>query len=154
MKAKPKTFSCAVCNGQLSHTPSIRPVCPDRLRRWADRQKLTRKKNPKHVRARTNAASHRFIARQIAKDPNYIQRTWLKQEYGITLEEYQARLKSQDYLCAICQKPNSSRRNFAVDHDHMTGKIRGLLCSRCNQGIGFLGDTAAGVRAAWEYLIK
>jgi len=57
----------------------------------------------------------------------------LKKTYGITTEQYEALLKTQNSSCAICEKPSSEeKRSFAVDHDHKTGEIRGLLCHYCN----------------------
>lgn len=58
-------------------------------------------------------------------------------KYGITAKEYAARLKAQEYVCAICREPETraikgTLISLAVDHDHETGAIRGLLCSRCN----------------------
>jgi hypothetical protein len=59
--------------------------------------------------------------------------------YGITLAEYVAMLVSQDSKCRICgtAKPGNRHRNFSVDHCHASGRVRGLLCTRCNVGLGF-----------------
>lgn len=63
----------------------------------------------------------------------------LQQSYGITLETYNQILLSQNESCAICNKHKSLQKNhFAVDHNHVTGKVRGLLCDPCNLGIGQL----------------
>jgi Autographiviridae endonuclease VII len=73
--------------------------------------------------------------------------------YSITVEQYQDRLDEQNGLCACCGKPASTGpRRLLVDHDHNTGQIRGLLCRRCNTGIGMLGDDVEGVRRALSYL--
>lgn len=61
----------------------------------------------------------------------------LVRTYGITVEEYENLLKEQNGVCAICANPPGKRR-LAVDHDHETGLVRGLLCSPCNTGIGLL----------------
>jgi len=58
----------------------------------------------------------------------------------------------QNGLCAICKKPCDTNDVLSVDHCHETGKIRGLLCNKCNIGIGMLGDSVAGVQAALDYL--
>lgn len=75
----------------------------------------------------------------------------LKRRYGITLEEYEAMFAKQDGKCAICNGVCPTGRNLAVDHDHDTGKVRGLLCSRCNQGIGQLRNVAT-LQSAINYL--
>ena len=76
--------------------------------------------------------------------------------YGITPEEYDSLLKEQDHKCGICggTDTHSPSKYFSVDHCHDTGKIRGLLCNRCNRGLGFLGDTSSGLQKALEYLKK
>src|ERR1700677_3022082 len=54
--------------------------------------------------------------------------------YGITVEQHDAIRKEQNDTCAICEKTNvSTKRDFATDHDHATGKVRGLLCYECNR---------------------
>lgn len=76
-------------------------------------------------------------------------------EYGLTLEDYDSMLKSQNGACKICgrQDTGSSRvKNFHVDHCHSTGKVRGLLCNNCNRGIGYLGDNIERLEKALEYL--
>lgn len=79
--------------------------------------------------------------------------------FGLTPEQYQEMLDAQGGVCAICERPERCRdsRNgrikaFAVDHDHDTGAVRGLLCQNCNKGIGNLGDSADTLIAAAAYL--
>jgi hypothetical protein len=83
----------------------------------------------------------------------------LKRAYGITLEQYEKLLSKQDGKCAICSIDNNGKyrnkpRAFAVDHCHTTGKIRGLLCSDCNTGIGLLKDNVNYLELAIKYLNK
>jgi hypothetical protein len=75
----------------------------------------------------------------------------LRTKYGMSVEEYDKMLEAQGGVCAICKGP-SKRKNglFDVDHDHKTGKVRGLLCHGCNTGIGLLGDDPR----VWERAIK
>jgi hypothetical protein len=68
--------------------------------------------------------------------------------YNLTYERYEQMFQTQNGRCAICLQP----RPLVIDHDHATGRVRGLLCSACNTGIGQLGDAAERVRAAAEYL--
>lgn len=81
---------------------------------------------------------------------------YLKYKYGIDVETYNAKLEEQDGKCAICGKGqgNSVKSKLFVDHDHTTGKIRGLLCDSCNRGIGLLQDDADLLMAAVAYLIS
>ena len=77
---------------------------------------------------------------------------WLKQKYDLTIEEYQYILNMQAGLCCICCEPMNPQRDTHVDHDHDTGLVRGLLCSKCNSGIGYLKDSLAITESAFFYL--
>lgn len=81
---------------------------------------------------------------------NYVAR--LKREYGITMAEYEALVQKQDGLCAICRFPPREGHRLAVDHDHETGQIRGLLCDRCNLVLGMLESSPGALQRATEYL--
>lgn len=74
--------------------------------------------------------------------------------YGITPEQYSRLLESQDYLCAICRKPEPNPRYeyLSVDHDHTTGEVRGLLCSLCNPMIGYAKNDPEILESAIRYL--
>jgi len=82
------------------------------------------------------------------------QRKWqLMRDYGLTTEEVNQRLQDQDLKCAICLTGDPGKGGFQVDHDHDTGKFRGMLCSGCNRGIGFLRESADLLMRAAKYLI-
>lgn len=79
----------------------------------------------------------------------------LMYKYGLTLREYEAMLEAQGAACAICAVSwCPTGRVFAVDHDHNTGAIRGLLCMACNTAIGALQDSPARMASAIRYLQK
>lgn len=65
---------------------------------------------------------------------------WIKKTYGITGEQYEALYEAQGGTCAICKRATGKSRRLAVDHDHATGYVRGLLCSSCNNILGHLRD--------------
>lgn len=71
-------------------------------------------------------------------------------KFGITLDDYNRMLIQQNGLCAICLNP-PKRFNLAVDHDHKTGLVRGLLCYRCNYGLGWLGDNWEKIQRVYKY---
>lgn len=80
-------------------------------------------------------------------------RAWmLRTQYGLTPEAYDRLLWSQGGACAICRKTQD--KPLDVDHNHLTGVVRGLLCNPCNQGIGYLrSDEGSGVlEAAYSYV--
>jgi len=65
----------------------------------------------------------------------------LKHVYGITLKEYNKMLQEQNFCCCICERHQSEfQKSLHVEHNHETGKIRGLVCSYCNHGLAFLED--------------
>lgn len=76
--------------------------------------------------------------------------TWKRQGFNLTYEEYWAMLLKQEGFCAICDSGWGQR--LKVDHDHVTGKVRGLLCNACNIGLGKLGDQLKSLRKAVRYL--
>lgn len=75
----------------------------------------------------------------------------LKREYGITQQDYDAMMRAQCSTCAICYE-SLIRVRAHIDHDHDTGKVRAILCSACNRGIGYLRDSPEIVRRAALYL--
>lgn len=76
----------------------------------------------------------------------------LKKKYGITGKQYDQMLKQQGGVCKICQQKCSTKRKLAVDHDHGSGAVRGLLCFQCNSAIGKLKDSVTLLRRAADYL--
>lgn len=75
----------------------------------------------------------------------------LKIKYGLTIEEYNGMLKEQDYRCLICHNKQETKM-LAVDHNHTTNKIRGLLCTNCNTIIGLAHDDVNILESAIKYL--
>lgn len=71
--------------------------------------------------------------------------------YGMRPEDYQAMFDAQGGVCAICGSDNKGRR-LHVDHDHKTGKVRGLLCTGCNVGMGGMKDDSSILMKAFQYL--
>lgn len=82
----------------------------------------------------------------------------IKSQFGITAIEYDNILISQNNGCAICKETfshkhqNGKAAKLAVDHCHVTGKIRGLLCSKCNMGLGLFRDNVDFLNEAVNYL--
>lgn len=82
---------------------------------------------------------------------------YLKAEYGISEIEYDAMVLQQNGLCAICGQPETvthkgKLKRLSIDHNHSTEKVRGLLCDRCNHGIGLFKESAARLLSAIKYL--
>ena len=80
-------------------------------------------------------------------------RSVLKRRYGLTEDDITRMLSEQKGRCPICRTPITAD-NLNVDHDHSDGRVRGLLCDRCNRTIGLLKDDAAVVRSAIRYVSR
>jgi hypothetical protein len=137
----------------------------DSERRRADyeRQRQWKLANPDkvsaHSRSRYLRKKEEILAKQKAFRANnpdrarlYDRRRDLRKNYGITEGEYDSMLLGQGGVCAICKGAEPSGRRLAVDHCHTTGKVRGLLCSRCNPAIGLFNENVANLASAIDYL--
>ena len=79
----------------------------------------------------------------------------IRRQYGITLSEYDDMLKAQDYKCAICGNEDEVEgKRLAIDHCHSEGRVRGLLCGKCNRALGLFYDNIDLLEKAKDYLIK
>lgn len=77
---------------------------------------------------------------------------YYKRKYNISWSDYKILLQSQNGKCAICRGINKPKRRLAVDHDHASGQIRGLLCHSCNVTIGHIEDSPARIQQIIDYL--
>jgi hypothetical protein len=117
-----------------------------------------------HLRKRKDETLKEWWARKwqarMLANPGIERKRLLARKYGITVEQYDALLAEQDGKCAICEMPETSMdgfgtiKNLCVDHCHNTGKIRSLLCFRCNSTIGKLEENPHLLRSMWDYLHK
>ena len=82
-------------------------------------------------------------------NPDKRRTTHLKTKYGITDADYDWLYKGQGGRCGICSEPH---KRLVVDHDHNSGRVRGLLCRKCNAAIGQLNDSPALLRRALAWL--
>lgn len=83
---------------------------------------------------------------------DYITSQAMFRQYGITLSEYNNILVKQNGVCAICKNHELAGRRLAVDHDHRTGKVRSLLCTKCNTALGAVNDNPELLYLMIEYL--
>ncbi len=142
----PKKPRCRDCHA--AYMRAYRKVHPENRevkRRW-------RLNNPtKHHNGRTVAQLEAWRLRpRLPRSQRNRGRNLSK--YGLTVESYGSLLTNPDGVCAICKKPNRSGRKLAVDHDHATERVRGLLCGKCNVALGLMCDDAELLLLAVEYL--
>jgi hypothetical protein len=78
----------------------------------------------------------------------------LKLSYGISFEQKCGIIKTQNGKCAICNDELKTPKHTHLDHDHITGKVRGVLCNHCNRGLGGFKDSQTFLLKAVEYLFK
>lgn len=79
-------------------------------------------------------------------------KSYLKRRYGMTLDDYDEMLATQGGVCAICGKARPEERTLHIDHDHVSGEIRGLLCFRCNNALGDFEEQYELFQRAADYL--
>ena len=77
-----------------------------------------------------------------------------RRRYGIGIDEYESKFREQNGACAVCKKQNTDWKCLAVDHDHATGKVRGLLCRPCNMALGFIHDEIETAESMVSYIKK
>jgi hypothetical protein len=111
--------------------------------------------NPSH----TKESWSEYMREYRKRNPSIMKSIDLKKRFGISLEEYQLMLESQNYVCKLCGNPEKSRdhrtkkiRYLAVDHCHTNGNIRGLLCSDCNTALGLFKDNVEVLQKAIDYV--
>lgn len=128
----------------------------DNLRSWCKKccireAGIRKAQTPEKSREATRLSRIKNIEKRLVSE----RRQNLK-KYGVTPEFYDELLESQNGKCAICESSDPSGRGtrFHLDHNHETGKVRGLLCSKCNTGIGLLKDSKEIIRKALIYLEK
>ena len=86
------------------------------------------------------------------KNPDLTRNTYYKYMFGITLSQYKEMLTKQNGVCGICSSVNINGNYLSIDHNHTTGKVRGLLCMKCNAALGSFGDSKDSLKKAIEYL--
>jgi hypothetical protein len=111
----------------------------------------TSSKTGRHNECRPcDSASH---ARYYQRNKRKVTSATLQRKYGITIEEYERMEEEQGFACALCRSPESiEERRLAVDHDHNTGRVRGLLCFKCNTALGRVADTEQKLESLILYL--
>lgn len=135
--------SCTKVRSQLVYNKKKKEAQLYAKRRWATM--LPEEKAQQNARVREDRAANP------GKYRKYDRNRSLK-KYGITADDYDAMLKRQGDVCAICKKHPQGKQDLHLDHDHNTGRVRGILCRGCNTALGHFGDDVEGVLAVLSYL--
>lgn len=98
------------------------------------------KKDTAEWRKKNRAHYNKYMGEWRGKNPDKVRLMEIKRDYGLSAEEYLKMIESQNNKCKICSSGPKGKRPLVIDHCHKTGKIRGLLCYRCNRAIVILDD--------------
>ena len=129
------------------------------LEEFYNDKKLTLRKSSQCKKC-IQMGNSKWLKKNKRQQSEYRKEHKLKTRYNITIEDYNKLLIKQNNICAICGKEEISTdckgkiRKLSVDHNHSTGKVRGLLCGKCNQGIGNLDENIYNLKMAIRYLEK
>jgi hypothetical protein len=129
----------AAAKAKRDADPELRAAAVRRAQKWRDE----------------NIARHNQTQRVRRQRPEVKQRDregHLKRKYGMTLGEFDRLLEAQGGGCAICGRAPGEGRKFDVDHDHVTGRVRRILCRPCNHALGLFKEDPALLLAAADYL--
>jgi hypothetical protein len=130
---------------------TARERCRKRTAEWRARNpgysKKWREQNPEAYERNTAASRAAYHA-----NPELSRDRALKRKFGLTYEQKQAMVSTQNGRCRICQELLQPGRRTHVDHDHASGKVRGILCSGCNTGLGGFRDNPNFLREAARYV--
>ncbi len=163
------TKTCSACKQEKTLTefgvrraskdgrsPVCKPCNNEKSKDWRSKNPGGNTESVKQWKLRNPDKVKGYAAKRRQDRPEVAAVVWRKHRYGIIESQYQAMLIAQGNSCAICKMPfNHTGPRFEkpqVDHCHASGKVRGLLCTECNQGLGRFKDNAEALTAAIEYL--
>ena len=112
------------------------------------------RKNRKAILAKNRAWYRKNKKRRRAYNIKNQQTFRLRNKYGLTVEQFEKMVLAQQGRCAICGNTFKNSKDTHVDHNHATGRVRGLLCYRCNHGLGKFKDSEEALLAAAKYVRK
>lgn len=125
----------------------------ERTKKWYIDNNIILKEKQRQYKINNRSAISNRHKKYHKNNMSSFRNSMLKKSYGITLEDYNKMFLLQKGCCKICNRHQSEfKRALAVDHNHETKKIRGLLCPSCNTGIGHLQDSIDILKKAIEYL--
>jgi hypothetical protein len=150
------SYNCAPCSikkglEKLSNEELMRPY------RTKEKQKRKtqewRENNQEKYQKQYKNEIHRSKCREYYKNnKETLKNKYLERVYDISIEDYNLLLESQNNKCKICKRKCSSGKSLAVDHNHDSGEVRGLLCKNCNIGLGMFFDNLDFLENAVLYL--
>ncbi len=157
-------FLCEQCGDEFSLAKYRRKFCSDDCKiKYHNRQRALRPRPPRTCACGAPVTTR--TAKPVCADCKVDDRSrpyrreyylgYTLRKHGLTVADYDRMLAAQRGRCAICRSkdPRGAGR-WHIDHDHVTGQVRGLLCSNCNLALGYLGDDPEIIKAAARYVAK
>ena len=146
-KVKLKAYNSAyVKRDRGKHNKRVKDWYRKNAAKVIEKAKIYRENNKEKVQAQRKAS---YAIRK------HVSREWfIRSKYGITIDEYNRLLELQGGVCAICRRPEKAKGrmvNLSIDHDHQTGKVRGLLCNFCNRSLPLI-ENMERLRNALRYI--
>lgn len=147
---KPLEEFCKDKHDKSGYTYSCKKCRAEKRKEWA-------KKNPEKVKELSDKhKENRKIYYSKPETKLHYRKKFIERKFKISYEEYEKMQITQDNKCAICnlKETHTDKNYLSVDHDHIIGNVRGLLCSRCNFGLGYFKDNVENLKNAITYLNK
>lgn len=162
--------ACSKCKKEKGVERRAQAYCKDCQKQYSDQHRIAHPRSAHYKNLKIKLKESGLCVQSCSKPAsanNYLcheckeKQIWnkIKNKFNITKEEYLDKLSSQGNVCALCKEPGFLPGNgkkggdgYAVDHDHRTDKIRGIIHGRCNSGIGYFRDDPRLMRLAVVYL--
>lgn len=148
---RPETKRCRKCADKC-RTPRIDPLIKMENRRKYKADYYQRNKK------RIDKRNEEYRINNPEKINQQRLKYYLRSKLGLEIEDYEFMLNQHNFQCAICgyKQPENANKyeKLYVDHNHTTGKIRGLLCMNCNSALGHFGENLTNLKNAVTYLTK
>lgn len=140
---------------RAAYNKKFREEHPDIANGWS---RTYRGRHPEKRRESARLSAQRARDERPEETSGYARQWLLLRQYGMTMDDYDKMFSEQNGVCAVCgrKQTHSPAHNgyLCVDHDHITGKIRGLLCRKCNMALGHVDDSVHILRNMMEYIIS
>lgn len=138
---------CKICNKNIEHKSKNAKYCS---RKCSSRQGYINNKKSINERNKKHRQNNKEYYRKYSKEYNELfSFINIIKSYNLSIEDYEDMLNEQSMCCAICQEELNQVR---IDHDHKTGRVRGLLCHSCNIALGIFKDNESNLYSAIDYL--
>ena len=153
-------INCSKCGNEFKKgcSGSAYRQCPKCCREYARKWALEHPEQSKESKRKWKSKNPDHDKERYRKNPEGFREKSFIRTYNITIKDYNLLLQQQNMVCAICKKPeirkhkNGKKYNMAIDHDHNTGKIRGLLCNKCNTSLGLLDENIQNMKNMIKYI--